>query len=85
MGDFKKCFFIRTRHNDNILKNKKMDHKKRRNKKMINYTTLKFNIKTTVADIDNILKKIRCRPFTKIIKSKIVDDQLHVYIAQYKI
>lgn len=56
-------------------------------KKMINYkiTTLKFNIKTTVADIDNILKKIRCRPFTKIIKSKIVDDQLHVYIAQYKI
>ena len=55
------------------------------NKKMINYTTLKFNIKTTVADIDNILKKIRCRPFTKIIKSKIVDDQLHVYIAQYKI
>ena len=24
---------------------------------MINYTTLKFNIKTTVADIDNILKK----------------------------
>ena len=54
-------------------------------KKMINYTTLKFNIKTTVADIDNILKKIRCRPFTKIIKSKIIDDQLHVYIAQYKI
>ena len=54
-------------------------------KKMVNYTTLKFNIKTTVADIDNILKKIRCRPFTKIIKSKIVDDQLHVYIAQYKI
>ena len=54
-------------------------------KKMINYTTLKFNIKTTVADIDNILKKIRCRPFTKIIKSKIVGDQLHVYIAQYKI
>ena len=54
-------------------------------KEMINYTTLKFNIKTTVADIDNILKKIRCRPFTKIIKSKIVDDQLHVYIAQYKI
>lgn len=53
--------------------------------KMINYTTLKFNIKTTVADIDNILKKIRCRPFTKIIKSKIIDDQLHVYIAQYKI
>ena len=55
------------------------------NKKMINYTTLKFNIKTTVADIDNILKKVRCRPFTKIIKSKIVGDQLHVYIAQYKI
>lgn len=54
-------------------------------KEMINYTTLKFNIKTTVADIDNILKKIRCRPFTKIIKSKIVGDQLHVYIAQYKI
>ena len=54
-------------------------------KKMINYTTLKFNIKTTVADIDNILKKVRCRPFTKIIKSKIVGDQLHVYIAQYKI
>ena len=55
--------------------------------KMINYkiTILKFNIKTTVADIDNILKKVRCRPFTKIIKSKIVDDQLHVYIAQYKI
>ena len=53
--------------------------------KMINYTTLKFNIKTTVADIANILKKIRCRPFTKIIKSKIIDDQLHVYIAQYKI
>ena len=53
--------------------------------KMINYTTLKFNIKTTVADIDNILKKVRCRPFTKIIKSKIIDDQLHVYIAQYKI
>ena len=54
---------------------------------MINYkiTTLKFNIKTTVADIDNILKKVRCRPFTKIIKSKIIDDQLHVYIAQYKI
>ena len=55
------------------------------NKKMINYTTLKFNIQNTVADIDNILKKIRCRPFTKIIKSKIIDDQLHVYIAQYKI
>ena len=54
-------------------------------KEMINYTTLKFNIKNTVADIDNILKKIRCRPFTKIIKSKIIDDQLHVYIAQYKI
>ena len=52
---------------------------------MINYTTLKFNIKNTVADIANILKKIRCRPFTKIIKSKIIDDQLHVYIAQYKI
>ena len=47
-------------------------------KKMINYTTLKFNIKTTVADIDNILKKVRCRPFTKIIKSKIIDDQIHV-------
>ena len=55
------------------------------NKKMINYTTLKFNIKNTVAEIDNILKKIRCRPFTKIIKSKIIDDQLHVCIAQYKI
>ena len=54
-------------------------------KKMVNYTTLKFNIQNTVADIDNILKKIRCRPFTKIIKSKIIDDQLHVYIAQYKI
>ena len=53
--------------------------------KMINYTTLKFNIHNTVAEIDNILKKIRCRPFTKIIKSKIVGDQLHVYIAQYKI
>ena len=53
--------------------------------KMINYTTLKFNIKNTVAEIDNILKKIRCRPFTKIIKSKIINDQLHVYIAQYKI
>ena len=54
-------------------------------KNMINYTTLKFNIKNTVAEIDNILKKIRCRPFTKIIKSKIIGDQLHVYIAQYKI
>ena len=56
-------------------------------KEMINYkiTILKFNIKTTVADIDNILKKVRCRPFTKIIKSKIIGDQLHVYIAQYKI
>ena len=54
-------------------------------KKMINYTTLKFNIHNTVAEIDNILKKVRCRPFTKIIKSKIVADQLHVYIAQYKI
>ena len=52
---------------------------------MIKYTTLKFNISNTVADIDNILKNIRCWPFTKIIKSKIVDDQLHVYIAQYKI
>ena len=52
---------------------------------MINYTTLKFNIKNTVPDIDNMLKKIRCSPFTRIIKSKIVDDQLHVYIAQYKI
>ena len=52
---------------------------------MINYTTLKFNIKNTVAEIEKKLKKIRCRPFTKIIKSKIVDDQLHVYIAQYKI
>ena len=52
---------------------------------MINYTTLKFNIKTTVADIDKILAKVRCRPFTKIIKSKIIDDQLYVYIAQYKI
>ena len=54
---------------------------------MINYkiTILKFNIKTTVADIEKILTKVRCRPFTKIIKSKIVDDQLHVYIAQYKI
>ena len=52
---------------------------------MINYTTLKFDIKNTVADIDNILKKVRCRPFTKIIKSEIVDDQLLVYIAQYKI
>lgn len=52
---------------------------------MITYNTLKFDLKNTVQDIDNILKKIRCRPFTKIIKSKIVDDQLHVYIAQYKI
>ena len=52
---------------------------------MINYTILKFNIHNTVAEIDNILKKVRCRPFTKIIKSKIVDHQLHVYIAQYKI
>ena len=52
---------------------------------MINYTTLKFNLNNTVADIDNILKKVRCRPFTKIIKSKIINDQLHVYIAQYKI
>ena len=52
---------------------------------MINYTTLKFDIKNTVADIDNILKNVRCRPFTKIIKSKIIGDQLHVYIAQYKI
>ena len=52
---------------------------------MINYTTLKFNIKNTVAEIDNILKKIRCKKKKKIIKSKIIDDQLHVYIAQYKI
>lgn len=52
---------------------------------MIKYNTLKFDLKNTVQDIDNILKKVRCRPFTKIIKSKIVDDQLHVYIAQYKI
>ena len=52
---------------------------------MINYTTLKFNITNTVADIENIIKKVRCRPFTKIIKSKIIGDQLHVYIAQYKI
>ena len=49
---------------------------------MIKYNTLKFDLKNTVQDIDNILKKVRCRPFTKIIKSKIVDDQLHVYIAQ---
>ena len=52
---------------------------------MIKYNTLKFDLKNTVQDIDNILKKVRCRPFTKIIKSKIVDDQLHVYIAKYKI
>lgn len=52
---------------------------------MITYNTLKFDLNNTVQDIDNILKKVRCRPFTKIIKSKIVDDQLHVYIAQYKI
>ena len=52
---------------------------------MIKYNTLKFDLKNTVQDIDNILKKVRCRPLTKIIKSKIIDDQLHVYIAQYKI
>lgn len=52
---------------------------------MINYTTLKFDLKNTVQDIDNILKKVRCRPLTKIIKSQIIDNKLVVYIAQYKI
>lgn len=52
---------------------------------MIKYNTLKFDLSNTVKDIDNILKKVRCRPLTKIIKSQIINNELVVYIAQYKI